>query len=290
MPDSRWPRYDLVFFDCDSTLSSIEGIDELARLKGKAGRVGLLTNKAMDGELDLADVYGKRLRAIKPTRAQLKAVEERYWETQVEDAQAVIAALSALDKDIFIISGGLIDAVKGFGRRLGVEPEHIRAVELEYNELSGRWWDYSEPQAQHSKSYLDYSEGPLTVSSGKSAIIRELAGARPGRRMMVGDGSSDLAARCELDLFVGFGGVVARDRVKAGADVFVCSASLAPILPLAAGRRGWELLRGTASESIYRKGLKLLMDEERVGFRSETLRETFSREFKDVTQAWNSKP
>jgi len=282
MLDSRWPRYDLIFFDCDSTLSSIEGIDELARLKGKAGRVGLLTNKAMDGELDLAEVYGKRLRAIKPTRAQLKAVEERYWETMVDDAQAVIAALRALEAHVFIISGGLIDAVKGFGRRLGVEAEHIRAVELEYNELSGRWWDYSEPQAQQSKMYLDYNEGPLTVSSGKSAIIRELAGARPGRRMMIGDGSSDLAAASEVDLFVGFGGVVARERVEAGAEVYLRSASLAPILPLAAGRRGWELLRGTAQESTFFKGLSLAMQRESALFRSESLRDRFIREFEDI--------
>ena len=282
MLDSRWPRYDLIFFDCDSTLSSIEGIDELARLKGKAGRVGLLTNKAMDGELDLAEVYGKRLRAIKPTRAQLKAVEERYWETMVDDARAVIAALRALEAHVFIISGGLIDAVKGFGRRLGVEPEHIRAVELEYNELSGRWWDYSEPQAQQSKMYLDYNEGPLTVSSGKSAMIRELAGARPGRRMMIGDGSSDLAAASEVDLFVGFGGVVARERVEAGAEVYLRSASLAPILPLAAGRRGWELLRGTAQESTFFKGLSLSIQRESALFRSESLRDRFIREFEDI--------
>ena len=175
MLDSRWSAHDLIFFDCDSTLSTIEGIDELARLNGKEARVGLLTNKAMDGELDLADVYGKRLRAIKPTRAQLKAVEERYWQTAVEDAPEVITALHALGKQVFIISGGLIDAVRGFGRRLGVDPARIRAVELEYNELSGRWWDYAEPQAQQTQTYLDYDEGPLTISSGKSAIIAELA-------------------------------------------------------------------------------------------------------------------
>ena len=221
MAPTRWPAFDLIFFDCDSTLSTIEGIDELARLKGKEGRVGLLTNKAMDGELDLADVYGKRLKAIKPTLAQLKAVEERYWETLVEDAQEVIAALQFLGVHVFIISGGLIDAVKGFGRRLGVDPARVRAVELEYNELSGRWWDYHEPQAQQSKTYLDYSEGPLTVSSGKSAIIDELAGDLPGRRMMIGDGTSDLATSSMVDLFVGYGGVVAREKVKAESEIFV---------------------------------------------------------------------
>jgi phosphoserine phosphatase len=96
MEETRWPSFDLIFFDCDSTLSAIEGIDELARFKGKELRVGVLTEKAMNGDLDLSEVYGKRLQAIRPTRGQLKAIEERYWETIVPDAEAVIAALHYL--------------------------------------------------------------------------------------------------------------------------------------------------------------------------------------------------
>lgn len=282
MQQTHWPTFDLVFFDCDSTLSAIEGIDELARLKGKEGRVGLLTNKAMDGELDLAEVYGKRLRAIKPTLAQLKAVEERYWETMVEDAQEVIAALQFLRKQVFIISGGLIDAVKGFGRRLGVEPARIRAVELEYNELSGRWWDYHEPRAQHAKTYLDYSEGPLTVSSGKAKIITDLAGDLPGRRMMIGDGSSDLATQQSVDLFVGYGGVVTRETVRVGSDIFVQSTSLAAILPLVTGRAGYSALEGTAHQLLFRKGVMLALEPETVSFRDQALCDLFIQEFEDM--------
>ena len=282
MSKTRWGSYDLIFFDCDSTLSRIEGIDELARLKGKAARVGLLTNKAMDGELDLAEVYGKRLKAIRPTRAQLKAIEERYWETMVEDAQALVAALQSLGKHVFIISGGLTDAVRGFGRRLGVDPAQIRAVELEYNELSGEWWRYHEPQAQQSKTYLDYSEGPLTVSSGKSKIISELAGDLPGRRMMIGDGSSDLATKPIVDLFVGYGGVVTRARVKAESEVFVQTASLAAILPLAAGRAGWHAAQAAVHETFYRKGIQLARRRQDVIFSSESRRRDFIQEFEDV--------
>ena len=282
MPLTNWSTFGLVFFDCDSTLSAIEGIDELARLKGKEGRVGLLTNKAMDGELDLADVYGKRLKAIKPTRAQLKAVEERYWETVVEDAQEVIATLHYLGKQVFIISGGLIDAVKGFGRRLGVDPERIRAVELEYNELSGRWWDYHEPQAQQARTYLDYDEGPLTVSSGKSRIISDLAGDLPGPRMMIGDGASDLSTQDLVDLFVGYGGVVARETVMQASKVFVLSESLAPILPLAAGRRGWNAVRDTSHEAVYRKGILAVLNAQSVIFGTAVLRESLFREFEGI--------
>lgn len=275
---TRWTGYDLLFFDCDSTLSTIEGIDELAKLKGKEGRVGLLTDKAMNGDLDLSEVYGKRLKAIRPTRGQLKAIEKRYIDTEVEDAKEVIAALHFLGKKVYIISGGLVDAVRGFGRRLGVSPENIRAVELEYNELSGEWWRYNEPQAQHEKTYLEYVEGPLTISSGKPAIIDELTGDQHGRRFMIGDGSSDLATRDMVDLFVGYGGVVARDKVKNESDIFIASLSLAPVLPIASGASGYAKIKGTQYEALFAKGIKLALAND-VLFKDDEQRNIFKAAF-----------
>lgn len=281
MYDTRWTSFDLVFFDCDSTLSAVEGIDELARLKGKEWRVGVLTDKAMNGDLDLADVYGKRLQAIRPTRGQLKAIEERYWEMLVPDAAALVAALHALDKQVFIISGGLAEPVRGFGARLGVPPENIRAVELEYNELSGDWWRYYEPAARSRQTYLDYDEGPLTVSSGKARIIHELAGGRPGRRLMVGDGVSDLAARDAVDLFVGFGGVAARPKVRDGADAFISASSLAPLLPLAAGCSGYARLARTPHRALFDRGLALARGGG-LSITPDDLRLAFEREFEQL--------
>lgn len=277
-PMTRWTTFDLIFFDCDSTLSTIEGIDELARLKGKEGRVGILTNKAMNGDLDLAEVYGKRLKAIRPTRGQLKAIEERYAETIVEDAQEVIDGLQFLQRQVFIISGGLVDAVKGFGRRLGVDLDHIRAVELEYNELSGEWWQYHEPQSQHQQTYLEYVEGPLTESSGKPDIITELSRGKYGRKLMIGDGTSDLATRDMVDLFIGYGGVVARDKVKNGSDVFIQCASLAPILPLAGGAGGYARVRNTPHQATYEKGIALVRAGE-VLFKHPEQHEAFLAQF-----------
>jgi phosphoserine phosphatase len=251
----RWSSYDLIFFDCDSTLSSIEGIDELAKFKGKDQRVAVLTQKAMDGDLDLQEVYGKRLQAIRPTRGQLKAIEQLYWDTMVPDTLEVIQALQYLGKQVFIISGGLAEPVRGFGQRLGVPVEHIRAVELEYNELSGDWWRYYEPGERNQQTYLDYDEGPLTISSGKPMIVRDLAGNKAGRRMMIGDGASDLATRSVVDLFVGFGGVVARQKVRDEADVFVTVNSLAPILPLATGLYGYVKTLGTPFQPVFERGL-----------------------------------
>jgi phosphoserine phosphatase len=277
--ESRWSGFDLIFFDCDSTLTAIEGINELARLKGKEWRVGVLTDKAMNGELELEEVYGKRLQAVRPTRGQLKEIEERYWQNIVPGAQAVIAALRYLGKQVFVISGGLAEPVRGFGVRLGVPLENIRAVELEYNQLSGDWWRYYEPETRHRQTYLDYDEGPLTASSGKSRIVQELAAGRPGRRLMVGDGSSDLAARSVVDLFVGFGGVVAREKVKAEADVFLQAPSLAPVLPLAVGPDSYAHLVGTPYQTLFDQGLALVKDGG-LTIRQEYLRQTFQKAFK----------
>jgi phosphoserine phosphatase len=278
MNDTRWTSYDLIFFDCDSTLSTIEGIDELARLKGKELRVGVLTHKAMNGDLDLAEVYGKRLQAIRPTRGQLKEIEELYMQTIVPDTQAVLDALRFLKKTVFIISGGLAEPVRGFGKRLGVPSENIRAVELEYNQLSGEWWRYDQPQTQNAHLFMDYEESPLTISSGKPKIIRELAGNRPGRRLMVGDGSSDLATRPVVDLFIGFGGVVAREKVLQESDAFVHHLSLAPILPLAAGPSGYQRTVGTAHQAVFDKGIDMALDGG-LTFSHEGLRTAFSAAF-----------
>ncbi|NOG48325.1 MAG: hypothetical protein HND48_01915 [Chloroflexi bacterium] len=104
----------------------------------------MLTHKAMNGETDLSQVYGKRLQAIRPTRGRAQGDRRPLYADVVPDVQAVFDALRFLNKTVFIISGGLAEPVRGFGKRLGVPLENIRAVELEYDELSGEWWRYDE--------------------------------------------------------------------------------------------------------------------------------------------------
>ena len=226
----RWPDFKHIFFDCDSTLTTVEGIDILAETAGKKWRVEVLTNAAMDGNLDLADVYAKRLQAVRPTRRQIQAIRQVYKQNPVEDAAQVIDTLQALGHKVYIISGGLAEPVEEFGIYLGVPRENIRAVDVNYNQLSGTWW-----KPDNDERYLMYDEGALTISDGKAQIVRELLGDQRGRSLLIGDGSSDLMASKAVDLFVGFGGVVKRSRVLKEAPVYLHSSSLAPLLMLAAG-------------------------------------------------------
>ena len=48
--DNAQGKFRAVCFDCDSTLSRLEGIDELASRYGRKDEVALLTEAAMNGE------------------------------------------------------------------------------------------------------------------------------------------------------------------------------------------------------------------------------------------------
>ena len=225
-----------------------------------------LTDAAMNGEMDLEDVYGERLAQINPTRNEILAVKQVYKDNAVADAAMVIALLQHLGHETYIISGGLEAPVREFGISLGVPADHIRAVGVEYDELVGAWWSHHEGQEAR---YLDYGRGALAVSEGKEEIVRELLGDAAGASMLVGDGTSDLLAGEAVDLFVGFGGVVARPKVEAGAPVFVRSPGLAAVLPLAAGPSAYARLEETSYRALFWEGLQRVEDS--VGFKDSTL-------------------
>jgi phosphoserine phosphatase len=283
----RWPHYEHVFFDCDSTLTAVEGIDVLAESAGKGWRVGVLTRAAMDGDLNLEDVYAKRLQALKPTRGQIQTVRQVYKQHTVEDARTVITALQALGHKVYIISGGLAEPVVEFGCYLGVPRDHIRAVGIEYNHLSGNWWQTTSDEYPNSQErYLTYSDAALTLSEGKAQIVQELLGDQPGRSLLIGDGYSDLLAGRAVNLFVGYGGVAKRPRVLAQAPAFIHTASLAPLLALAVGPGALQQFRYTlrlAAEhhTLIDKALNLI-DTGAITFQDERLNTKFQEAYKTI--------
>ena len=278
----RWPHYEHIFFDCDSTLTTVEGIDILAEMADKKWRVETLTNAAMNGELDLGDVYGKRLKAIKPTRKQVHAIKQVYKRHLVEDAAEVINILHDLGHKVYIISGGLAQPVEEFGIWLGVSRERIRAVGLNYDALSGQWWQ-SKPNDE--ERYLDFEEGSLTVSDGKAEIVEELLGGQNGRSLLIGDGSSDLLACRAVDLFVGYGGVIRRENVFESAPIYLNSSSLAPFLTLAVGPYILKELVKTPYQHLILK-IQQLIEQGAITFNDERI----STKFNKAYQAVHSRP
>jgi phosphoserine phosphatase len=209
------PKFRTVLLDCDSTLSAIEGIDELAvHCREDVER---LTDAAMRGRIPLEEVYGRRLELVRPTRAAIEALGRQYVARLVPDARETIAALQAAGVDVRIISGGLLPAVLAAADAVGVSADHVAAVEISFNE---------------DGSYAGFDGASLLAANGgKRRAIEQWNVDRPA--MMVGDGNTDLEARPAVDMFVAFAGVVERPSVVGAADAVVRANSLAPLLPLA---------------------------------------------------------
>jgi phosphoserine phosphatase len=264
--------FHVIFFDCDSTLTTIEGIDELARLKGQYDHIAELTRRAMDGEIKLEEVFAARLDLLRPTRADLRRIAQAYRDTIVPDAKEAIAALRSSGCEAYMVSGGLLPAVQEFARTLGLPARNVRAVPIEFDQLAGRWWRYDLDRygGNPDERYLGLPPTPLIETQGKRRIIAELSSAGQ-RTMLVGDGVTDLEARDVVKLFVGFGGAVKRDRVAAEAAVYIAANSLAPIVPLALSAEDAARLRGSEHASVLDRGLELIAQQQ-VHFHGQPLR------------------
>ncbi|BDS08685.1 hypothetical protein NT6N_37250 [Oceaniferula spumae] len=207
----------LIIFDCDSTLTAIEGIDELARLQGEKvfEEIERLTNAAMDGLVPINEVFGRRLDLIQPSRDFVGQVGQLCLDEIEPTAKATIDKLRANGWEPIIVSGGFTQVIEPLAAYLGIE--RIEAVPLKFN-------------ADGSYAGFDTDAAP-TRNGGKPEVIAMLKKElNPERVVMVGDGISDLETRNEADAFIGFTRYAARDKVVHEAEQ--CVASLEEIIPL----------------------------------------------------------
>mgnify|MGYP000517741063 CR=1 FL=1 len=65
----------------------------LAEASGKSWRVGVLTDAAMSGQVELEEIYAKRLRSIRPTKGQVQAIRQLYKRHIVADAAGILLYL-----------------------------------------------------------------------------------------------------------------------------------------------------------------------------------------------------
>ncbi len=265
----RWPASDAVAFDCDSTLTTVEGIDELALTLGKADEIGELTNAAMNGEIDLATVYGARLDLLEPTLNDVRGVRETYKRNVIPDARDTIAALQLHSVRTVVVSGGLYEPVLDFSTWLGIEPTDVRAVNSQYDPLVDDWWT-----AGGDSRYLDYHQGPLTQTKGKGELLDELFEA-PRRSAMIGDGVSDLAAAESVDLFIAYAGVVNRPAVTQVAPAVIHSRELAPVLALTLGPALVAELQNHPELGLVAKSCVTLVDDGAITFNNADLERAF---------------
>jgi phosphoserine phosphatase len=207
--------FDVICFDCDSTLSKIEGIDELAKRAGMGGEMSRLTDAAMNGLVPLEAVYEQRLALIRPDIHSIDWLAGLYIEEIVDGVKDVFTSLAAQNKEVHIISGGLFQAILPLAKYLRLPENHVHAVDIYFNE---------------DGSYQNYDQNsPLAKTGGKAEICRRLT--KPLESLvMIGDGKTDMEARQAGACVIGFGGVADRPVVRELADFYTEESSLVSVL------------------------------------------------------------
>lgn len=204
---------DIVMFDCDSTLSRIEGVDELARLAGVFDEVKVLTEQAMAGNLPLEQVFQRRLDLIQPKQLWVRQVGETYIEQMTAGAREAIKRLQQNGYQVGIISGGYLPAILPLAKELGIKRDWVYAVGLTFTD-SGEYQRFED-------------SWELGQRGGKRKVWQHLIEQfSPKWSVMIGDGVTDMEAQDLLSVSIGFGGVQRREAVVRLADEYLEEASL----------------------------------------------------------------
>ena len=208
---------DAILFDCDGTLSGIEGIDELALARQVSAEVKKLTAEAMgQGGLNVA-LYEKRLNLVLPTSTQMDWLGEQYFQHRTPDITYVLDILRRLNKSIYIVSAGLMPAVKKFAELLGINPNNIFAVPIYFDEAG---------------DYRDFDRtSPLVREFGKRVIVQKIK-EKHARCVYVGDGLNDLETYDLATRFIGYGGAYYRKNIEEQCEFYITTPSIMPLLSL----------------------------------------------------------
>ncbi|MBC7843545.1 MAG: HAD-IB family phosphatase [Gemmatimonadaceae bacterium] len=206
-----------VVLDVDSTVSALEGIDWLAERRDAtvAATVAALTADAMESRVPLDEVYGRRLRIIRPTRSEIAELGAIYIASALPGVRDAVRSWIAADVRVVLVSGGLRDAILPLAAWLGIVADDVFAVEVEFDDADVA----SDVRA----------DSPLARRGGKPEVVSSLALARP--TLAVGDGATDAELVSVVDRFLAFTGVARRASVVARAAGEVDSfAALTPIV------------------------------------------------------------
>jgi len=210
--DRTLADFRLVAMDMDSTLITIECIDEIADMQGLKPQVSEITEAAMRGELDFAASLTRRVALLAGLEA---AALERVYAERLRismGGEAMLAAVQAAGLKTLLVSGGFTFFTERLQRRLGLDYAHANVLEVEDGRLTGRVVG----------GIVDAEEKMRTVAR----VCAEL-GIDPRQAIVMGDGANDLKMMGIAGLSVAFR---AKPVVRAQADIALNFSGLDGIL------------------------------------------------------------
>lgn len=212
MAVSHFPHQ--LIFDFDSTLVSLEGLDELARIvlagdpnrEAKVAEIEHITNLGMAGEINFATSLRRRLELVTPSRHHIDAVTALLANSISPSITAHKDFFQQHAANIWVVSGGFVEWIVPIMQGYGIAPDHVFANAFTWNDDESLATGYD-------------TANPLAGEGGKIEVVRQL-GLDPAGTIMIGDGMTDYAIR-EAGLastFIAYSENVRREPVIAAAD------------------------------------------------------------------------
>lgn len=234
-----------VIFDCDSTVTHAEGIDLLADMNNVWEEVSSLTHMSMERSSLSLDIYEKRLQLVNPTLEQVQDLGDLYIANLARDAKEVIRLLHDAGRNIFMVTGALQPAVNYLAHYLGIDYRNVFSVEIYFNQAG---------------EYVGFDKSsPLVAKGGKSRIVKQIKDDH-GSSALIGDGSNDIEAMTDVDLFIGYGGAVKRKKVLDASEIYIECNSFAPLIPLLMEENELEQYTKGTFKELIEHGVALLSD------------------------------
>lgn len=194
--------FGLVAMDMDSTLITIECIDEIADFCGLKAEVAAITEASMRGEIkDFNESLTRRVALLKGLDA---SALERVYDERLQlspGAEAMLAGAKAAGLRTLLVSGGFTFFTEKLKARLNLDFTNANTLEIVDGKLTGNVL------------------GEIVNAEVKARTLRETCaklGIAPTQAIVMGDGSNDLKMMAEGGLSVAFR---AKPIVRAAASV-----------------------------------------------------------------------
>jgi len=186
----RATDFRLAVFDMDSTLITIECVDEIADFAGRKAEVAAITEAAMRGEI--AD-YDESLRRRVALLAGLPSQTlDQVWTERVRlspGAETLIDGLKRAGLRTLVVSGGFTFFTERLKSRLGLDWARSNVLEIADDRLTGKLI------------------GPIVNAQVKRRIVEQVCTQMrisPSQAIVVGDGANDLQMMSIAGLSVAF--------------------------------------------------------------------------------------
>jgi len=177
IPDTPFAALKLVVSDMDSTLITIECIDEIAASAGLKDQIAEITERAMQGELDFEQSLRHRVALLKGQPENQLAEVYEHKLALAQGAEEFIRACQAHGIKFLLVSGGFTYFTDRLKTRLGLDWAFANQLEIVDGKLTGKVL------------------GDVIDAQAKANLLnqyRQAIGATREQVLAIGDGANDI--------------------------------------------------------------------------------------------------